>query len=86
MDNTVVISNVLMAATIILTWVLVMALIIIGFILGKIYKTRFYMVVKESLAVKKLDVNQCSESIKNGYEVYRRHLELWCYARHVISI
>ncbi len=73
MNDITAISNFLMAVAIIFIWSSGIVLIIIGFILGKIYEARFYMVVKENLAVKKFEINKCTESIRNGYEVYRRH-------------
>lgn len=73
MNDIMAISNFLMAVAIILIWTSAIVMIIIGIILGKIYEARFYIVVKENLAVKKFEINKCTESIRNGYEVYRRH-------------
>lgn len=41
--------------------------------LGKKYERSFFLVVKENVSAKKIDLSKCTESIRNGYEVYRRH-------------
>lgn len=73
MEEIVAISNALTAVVVIFAWLSAIVLFIIGLILGKIYETRFYKVVKENLSIKKFEINKCTESIRNGYEVYRRH-------------
>ena len=73
MDFIISISNVLIAIAIIFVWTFVIIMIGIGYILSKIYEREFFIVVKENLAVKNFNLCKCTESIRNAYEVYRRH-------------
>lgn len=73
MNELSAISNVLMSVAIILVWLFVIVMIIAGFILAKIYERKFFVVVKENLATKNFNLRKCTESIRNAYEVYRRH-------------
>lgn len=73
MDDVIAFSNILMAIVIIIIWLTVVVMFVIGVILGKIYEKRFFLVVKENLVVKNFELNKCAESIRNAYEVYRRH-------------
>lgn len=73
MNELSAISNVLMSVAIILVWLFVIVMIIAGFILAKIYERKFFMVVKENLAAQNFNLRKCTESIRNAYEVYRRH-------------
>lgn len=73
MDKISAISNALIGIAIIFVWSSFLFLIITGLILGKIYEAKFYIVVKENVSVKIFDLNKCTDSIRNGYEVYSRH-------------
>lgn len=73
MDFLISMYNVLIAIAIIFVWTSVMIMIGIGYILSKIYEREFFIVVKENLSVKNFNLCKCTESIRNAYEVYRRH-------------
>ncbi len=73
MNNITSISNALMAIAIIIIWVSAMLFILIGLILGKIYERRFYIVVIDILDNSNFSLEKCTNSIRYGYDVYRRH-------------
>lgn len=62
-----------MAIAIILIWLSVIIIMFIGAISGYIYEKRFYIVVRNLLSTKSFNLNNCVNSIRNNYEVYRRH-------------
>ena len=63
----------LIGVAIILIWITAWLMIIIGLILGKVYEKNFYIVVREILYDSNLNLEKCTNGIRNGYDVYRRH-------------
>lgn len=68
----VMFSNI-MGVAILLVWLSGWMLILIGLILGRIYEKRYYTEVKILLINHEFNLDKCTNSIRNGYEVYRRH-------------
>ena len=73
MDNMVVIVEGLLAAALILVWGSIAAFILVGCILAKIYEVKFFSAAKLVLKNSKFDLDKCVDSIRNSYDVYRRH-------------
>lgn len=73
MDNYMFLFNNLMALVLLVVWFSIMLMMIIGLSLGKIYEKRFYIAVSKLLSGKSYKLDDCVNSVKNNYEVYRRH-------------
>lgn len=73
MSNVGNIANIIIGSAVIFVWGTVVVLLLVGFILGKVYERRFFHGVKECISVKKIDLQKCAESIRNYYAVYRNH-------------
>ncbi len=73
MDKIASISNILVAVAMLVVWISFLIIMLFGFILGRIYKKKFFSVVKETVKVKEFKLEKCVASIRNGYSSYRRH-------------
>lgn len=73
MDKIVIISDGLLAAVLILVWSSLIIFIWVGSILAKIYENHFFSAVQSVLESQKFDLSKCMDSVRNNYDVYRRH-------------
>lgn len=71
--NDVIIFGNLLGLAVIVIWLSGFLVIFIGLLLSRVYEKRFYNSVIEILASKNYSLETNIDSIKNEYEVYRRH-------------
>lgn len=66
-------SNIILGVAVLVIWISFLMILVICLTLSKIYENHFFVEVKELLKKERLDINQVTRSVRNCYEVYRRH-------------